>query len=184
MKTRTVILIFGGVLFLNVLIALGFFLWVKVSSGAAQARKAETRSSNAFSPTDFSVPDATAAWAEFDSPQDGEAVERKFPVSGRCRSLPPGSRLMLVVDSGNNIYSPKLPPLTVEGESWHGKGNEYGVPRGGKFSACLFVVSEEGFERISEWQAQGKATGKWPPFRGGVPGAVELTRVPLRVAHK
>jgi hypothetical protein len=179
MRPRSIIFIFGGVVLLNIVIALGAFFWTN-SKTKTTLSQTPTNSVNATLP----VPNASGAWAEFDSPREGDAVDRRFPVSGRCGALPAGSRLMLVVDSGREVYSPKFPLLLVEGDKWSGTGNEFGAPRGGTFFLCVFAVSEEGVEKITEWHTQGKATSKWPPFRGSVPGGVSLARIQLRVADK
>lgn len=96
--------------------------------------------------------------------------------------VPPDSRILFVIDSGKDVYSPKLPPANVTGDTFEGGANEYGVPTGGAFTLCVFLVSEEGFKQISDWHAQGKATGNYSPFRGSLPGGVPLARVNLRVA--
>jgi hypothetical protein len=78
------------------------------------------------------------------------------------------------------VLSPKIPPVEVNGTNWAGICNEYGVPAGGAFTLCLFIVSEEGFKEIAAWHAQGKATGSYPPFRA-VPGGALLAQSKLRV---
>lgn len=130
------------------------------------------------------MPNIVDTWVEFESPHDGEVVPRRFRVTGRCGPVPAGSQLMLVVDSGRGVFSPKLPPIVVDKETWSGIGNEFGAPDGGAFSLCVFVVSDEAVEKIAEWHAQGKATGKWPPFRGSVPGGVSLAKIKLRVGNR
>ena len=90
---------------------------------------------------------------------------------------------MLVIDSGRGVYSPKFPLPVVTGENWSGIGNDFGAPVGGSISLCVFAVTEEGVRQITQWHAQGKATGKWSPFRQGVPGGVELQRVKLTIAR-
>lgn len=132
----------------------------------------------------MSVPDVSATWAEIDSPHDGEAVPRRFRVTGRCGPVPTGSQLMLVVDSGRSVFSPKFPPIVVDKDTWSGAGNEFGAPSGGTFSLCVFAVSDEAVLKITEWHEQGKATGKWPPFRNSMPGGVPLAKIKLRVANK
>jgi hypothetical protein len=201
MRPRTIILALAGVLLLNGLIVLGVWLWLNQNSAATDpavkvATDASSRESSVIdvesdqplrpaillaAPSTPS-PASGMAWAEFDSPREGEAVSRRFRASGRCDSLPSGSRLMLVVDSGRSVFSPKLPPVTVDGENWSGSANEFGAPTGGSFSLCLFVVSEEAVAQFTEWHAQGRATGKYPPFRGTLPGGTMLTRIKLRVA--
>lgn len=91
---------------------------------------------------------------------------------------------MFVIDSGRAVFSPKFPLPVVEGESFSGTANDFGAPTGGSISLCVFAVTEEGVRQLAEWQAQGKATGKYPPFRQGVPGGVELKRVKLRIASR
>jgi len=198
MRLRTIILGLAGVLLLNALVVLGVWLWLSqdsvstaaVVSAANSPTTAEAvagplrplpSAAPAASPV-MAPPEAGAVWAEFDSPRDGEAVSRRFRASGRCGSLPPGSRLMLVVDSGRSVFSPKLPPVIVDGGNWSGSANEYGAPTGGSFFLCVFLVSDEAVLQFSEWHAQGRATGKYPPFRGTLPGAVSLARIRLRVA--
>lgn len=181
MRTRTIILVLAAVLLINSVVVLGVWLW---SRGAAAnlARSSKGNKSTSLPVPDLPVPEAAGAWAEIESPREGEAVPRRFRVSGRCGSVPSGSRLLFVIDSGNDVYSPKLPPANVTGDAFEGGANEYGVPTGGTFTLCAFLVSEEGFQHITDWHAQGKATGKYPPFRGSMPGGVPLARVKLRVA--
>ena len=202
MRPRTIILILAGVLFLNVLTVLGVWVWSKVKASRAQTSSihAETNfveaanlavaplrpdnSSPETASSTFSVPDVSATWVEIDFPSDGQVVPRRFRVTGRCGPVPAGSQLMLVVDSGRGVFSPKLPPIIVDKETWSGTGNEFGTPNGGNFSLCVFAVSDEAVEKIAEWHEHGKATGKWPPFRGSLPGGVLLAKIKLRVADK
>jgi hypothetical protein len=87
---------------------------------------------------------------------------------------------MLVVQTGR-VLSPKMPPVAVNGENWSGACHEYGVHPGGSFTLCAFLVSNEGLDEIAQWHAQGKATGKYPPFRV-VPGGVLLAKAKLRLS--
>ena len=123
---------------------------------------------------------AGEAWATIDTPGEGEAVPRTFHTTGRCGSLPAGSHLILVVQTGR-VVSPKMPPVDISGENWAGTCKEYGAPSGGAFTLCVFIVSEDGLQEIAAWHAQGKATGKYPPFRA-VPGGALLAKIKLRVA--
>jgi hypothetical protein len=201
MRPRTIILALAGVLLLNGLLVLGVWLWLNQDSAAtgpavkvatdASLRESSVIDVESDQPLRPAIPVAAPftpspasgmAWAEFDSPREGEAVSRRFRASGRCDSLPSGSRLMLVVDSGQSVFSPKLPPVTVDGKNWSGSANEFGAPAGGNFSLCLFVVSEEAVAQFTEWHAQGRVTGKYPPFRGTLPGGTMLARIKLRVA--
>ena len=202
MRPRTIILILAGVLSLNLLTVFGVWVWSQAKTARVQTLgvQPETNLAEAANLGDepvradnsspgtasftFSVPNVSATWVEFDSPREGESVPRRFPVTGRCGAVPAGSQLLLVVDSGRGVFSPKLPPIVVEKETWSGMGNEFGAPSGGTFSLCVFAVSDEAVEKITEWHEQGKATGKWPPFRGSVPGGVSLARIKLRVANK
>ncbi|HEY0551417.1 MAG TPA: hypothetical protein VGF13_17565 [Verrucomicrobiae bacterium] len=202
MRPRTIILILAGVLFLNLLTILGVWVWSKVKTARVQTFDVQSEtnlaeaanfavepapadnSSPEIARSTLSVPDVSATWVEFDAPRDGEAVPRRFPVTGRCGPVPAGSQLMLVVDAGRGVFSPKLPAIVVDKETWSGMGNEFGAPSGGTFSLCVFAVSDEAVGKITEWHAQGKATGKWPPFRGSVPGGAPLAKIKLRVANK
>lgn len=200
MRPRTIILGLAGVLLVNALIVLGVWLWLnKVSTSPRVAASVATSPGTeevspapvqlpqlATSPASPAIPapEIGTAWAVVASPVDGEAVPRRFAVTGRCGALPEGSRLMFVIDSGRGVYSPKFPLPTVEGESFSGTANDFGAPTGGNISLCVFAVTEEGVRQLAEWQAQGKATGKYPPFRQGVPGGVELKRVRLRIASR
>jgi hypothetical protein len=199
MRARTVILILAAAVLFNALVVAGVWLWVNIK--AANLARSSNRMSGTNPVNDpgaspssedsaatldtssLPVPDISAMSVEIDLPRDGDAVPRRFHASGRCGPVPPGNQLMLVVDSGRGVYSPKMPPLTVNGESWEGAGNEFGAPVGGSFSLCVFLVSDQGVQRISEWHAQNKAIGKYPPFRGAVPGGVSLARIQLRVAR-
>lgn len=210
MRARTVILALGGVLFINTLIIAGAWWWLRPE---AVPMEVETPAPGNPEPAPAlihiaplpatSLPPVTvpveaplavtpplpapapgAAWAEVVSPVEGEAVPRRFAVSGRCGALPEGSRLMFVIDSGRGVYSPKFPLPTVEGGNFSGTANDFGAPTGGNISLCVFAVTEEGLRQLTEWQAQGKATGKYPPFRQGVPGGAELRRVRLRIASR
>lgn len=197
MRPRTIILGLAGVLLVNALIVLGVWLWFNqdststlvvtpaVNSPSTDVAPLPVQSpqlvASPASPS-IPVPEIGAAWAEMVSPLEGEAVPRRFAVRGRCGALPEGSRLMFVIDSGRAVYSPKFPLPVVEGENFTGTANDFGAPVGGSISLCVFAVTEEGVRQLAEWQAQGKATGKYPPFRQGVPGGVELKRVKLRIA--
>lgn len=200
MRTRTIILGLAGVLLVNALIVLGLWLWFNQDSAstlavapAANAPSTEDvaalpvqspqLAAPAASPT-IPAPEIGAAWAEILSPLEGEAVPRRFAVSGRCGALPEGSRLMFVIDSGRAVFSPKFPLPAVEGGDFSGTANDFGAPPGGSISLCVFAVTEEGVRQLTEWQARGKATGKYPPFRQGVPGGVELKRIKLRIASR
>ena len=200
MRPRTIILGLAGVLFINALVVLGVWLWFNrdsastttvastvnspnMAEAAAEPVQSVQSAASAASPS-LPSPEIGAAWAEIVSPLEGEAVPRRFAVSGRCGALPEGSRLMFVIDSGRGVYSPKFPLPTVEGESFSGTANDFGAPTGGHISLCVFAVTEQGVRQLAEWQAQGKATGKYPPFRQGVPGGVELKRVRLRIASR
>lgn len=200
MRTRTIILGLAGVLLVNALIVLGVWLWFNQDSAstlavapAANAPSTEDVAALPVQSLQLAAPAASpsipspeigAAWAEILSPLEGEAVPRRFAVSGRCGALPEGSRLMFVIDSGRGVYSPKFPLPPVENGNFSGTANDFGAPTGGSISLCVFAVSEEGVRQLAEWQAQGKATGKYPPFRQGVPGGVELKRVKLRIASR
>jgi hypothetical protein len=202
MRPRTIILILAGVLSLNLLTVLGVWGWSKAKTSRVQTSHVQPRTGFAEAATAvdepirqensspeiasavFAVPDVSTTWAEFDFPTDGQVVPRRFRVTGRCGPVPVGSQLMLVVDSGRGVFSPKLPPIVVDKDTWSGIGNEFGAPSGGTFSLCVFAVSDEAFEKITEWHEHGKATGKWPPFRGSVPGGVPLAKIKLRVANK
>lgn len=195
MRPRTIILILASVLILNALTILGVWVWSKAKTSvpsetsileAASPATEPVRpeiSANEIGSSTFSAPDVRT-WVEFDFPSDGQVVPRRFRVNGRCGPVPTGTQLMLVVDSGSGVFSPKLPPIVVDKDTWSGIGNEFGAPSGGTFSLCVFVVSDEAVEKITEWHEQGKATGKWPPFRGSVPGGVSLAKIKLRVANK
>ena len=200
MRPRTIILGLAGVLLVNALIVLGVWLWFNQDSASTLAVTPAANSPStedvvpppdqspqlAASPASpaIAAPEIGAAWAEVVSPLEGEAVLRRFPVSGRCGALPEGSRLTFVIDSGRAVFSPKFPLPTVEGGNFSGAANDFGAPVGGSISLCVFAVSEEGVRQLAEWQAQGKATGKYPPFRQGVPGGVELQRIKLRIASR
>lgn len=200
MRSRAIIFGLAGVLLVNALIVLGVWLWFNRDSVSTLAVTPAANSPStedvapqavqspllAASPASPAIPasEIGAAWAEIVSPLEGEAVPRRFAVRGRCGALPEGSRLMFVIDSGRGVYSPKFPLPGVEGENFSGTANDFGAPTGGSISLCVFAVSEEGVRQLAEWQAQGKATGKYPPFRQGVPGGVELKRVKLRIASR
>jgi len=199
MRLRTVILLLAGLLFLDLFVILGVWVWkrgkpLRVPVQPAVAVASETSPNEApESPMPQPAPTArfdstpvvasgVAAGVTIESPQSGQSVPRRFTASGRCGPVPAGHRLMLAIDSGRGVYSPKLPPVAVNGDRWSGACNEFGAPMGGSFSLCVFQVTEQGLEEIAQWQAEGKATGKYPPFRQGIPGGVSLARIPLRVA--
>ena len=200
MRPRTIILGLAGVLLVNALIVLGVWLWFNRDSTSTLVVTPAVNSPStedvaplpvqspqiAPSPVSPSLPapEQGAAWVELVSPLEGESVPRRFAVTGRCGALPERSRLMFVIDSGRGVYSPKFPLPTVEGGNFSGAANDFGAPTGGSISLCVFAVTEEGLRQLAEWQAQGKATGKYPPFRQGVPGGVELKRIKLRIASR
>ncbi len=200
MRLRTIILLLAGLLILDVVVILGVWVWKRSQSSLVAVQPAAAVISET-APTDESespMPQP-APTARFDStpvvisdvamsvtietPQEGQSVPRRFPASGRSDPLPSGHRLMLVIDSGRGVYSPKFPLLDVENGSWSGTGNDFGAPAGGSISLCVFLVSDEGVRQLTQWQAQGKATGKYPPFRQSVPGGVELKRIKLTIAR-
>jgi hypothetical protein len=206
MRLRTVILALGGVLIVNMLIVAGVWWWGRQETETASAIPFIAEDSS-----DASSENPPAIWVEprpvadtpavavtparpepapgadraaFSTPRDGDSVERRFSASGSCASLPPRTQLMLVVDSGSRVFSPKLPPLTVNNGQWSGSVNEFGRPSGGSFSLCLYAVSDEAVAEFTTWHAQGKATGRYPPFRGTLPGSTELARIKLRVSSQ
>lgn len=199
MRSRTILVALAGVLLANALIVLGAWIWFRESPAAASelpVAKIETTPLSAVEPEVSAVPqrsapdpqrvirtpDANELWAAIDAPREGESVPRRFQATGRFGTVPVGSRLMLVVDSGRGVYSPKMPPVSVNEHNWSGTVGEFGAPAGGNFFLCVFAVSDEGLQQIAAWHAQGRATGKYPPFRQGVPGGVPLARIKLRVA--
>jgi hypothetical protein len=199
MRLRTVILILAGLLFLDLFVILGVWIWKRskplpFAAQPAVAVVGETSSTEeSESPMPQPAPTArfdstpviasdVAPSVTIESPQESQSVPRRFTASGRCGTLPAGYRLMLVVDSGRGVYSPKMPPLEVSNGRWSGTCNEFGAPAGGSFSLCVFQVSEHGVEQITQWHEESKITGKYPPFRQGVPGGVSLARIKLRVA--
>src|SRR5688572_14285684 len=98
MRPRTIILALAGVLLLNGLIVLGVWLWLNQDSAATgPAVKVTTDASlREISVIDVELEDQSLrpvipvaapltpspasgmAWAEFDSPREGEAVSRRF----------------------------------------------------------------------------------------------------------
>ena len=199
MRLRTVILLLAGLLFLDLFVIVGVWVWKrsKPLPVAVQPVVVVVSETNSTEETESPMPqpaptarfDSTpvvarggAAGVTIESPRAGQSMPRRFTASGRCGPVPAGHRLMLVVDSGRGVYSPKLPPVEVNEGRWSGACNEFGAPAGGAFSLCVFQVSEQGVEQIAQWHAEGKATGKYPPFRQGIPGGVSLARIPLRVA--
>ena len=199
MRLRTVILVLAALLFLDLVVILGVWVWkrsqpVPVVVQPAVVVVSETKpTEESESPMPQPAPTArfdstpilvsgASANVTIESPQAGQSVPRRFTASGRCGPVPVGHRLMLVVDSGRGVYSPKMPPLEVNGDRWSGACNEFGAPAGGTFSVCVFQVSEQGVEQIAQWHEENKAAGKYPPFRQGVPGGVSLARIKLRVA--
>src|SRR5437899_1427188 len=99
-----------------------------------------------------------------------------------CKCPPSPGRRCPPAASGR-VFSPQMPPVDSAGQDWAGTCNEYGVPAGAAFTLCLFVVSEEGLQEVARWHAQGKATGRYPPF-ATVPGGALLAKIPLRVAKR
>lgn len=194
MRPRTIILALVILVLFNGLIVFGVWLRFQfVTDGtskelAASSTTQESRSSVSSVRASPSFPalrpaSTTGAWAEIGSLQEGQSVPRKFTVSGRCGNIPDGNHLMLIVDNGPRVYSPKLPAAIVNGENWTAIVGEYGVPAGGTFYLCAFAISEEGFQQIVQWHAQGRTTGKWSPFRNEVPGGELLARIRLRVSR-
>jgi len=116
----------------------------------------------------------------FDTPQENESVPRTFQVSGHCSQVPPGQHLVLAIQTGK-VFSPKWPPIQVQGDAWSGRAMEYGVRSGGSFTLCVFEVTDAGLEEISLWDAEGVKTRRWPPFRE-IPGGTLLNSIKLRVA--
>jgi hypothetical protein len=116
----------------------------------------------------------------FDTPQENEAVPRTFQVSGHCSRIPPEQHLILAIQTGK-VFSPKWPPMAVQGDTWSGRAMEYGVRTGGSFTLCVFQVTDAGLEEISIWDAEGVKTRRWPPFRE-IPGGTLLGSIKLTVA--
>ena len=149
-------------------------------SGDAWAASAPPETTD-IPPQKRAVPanDSTIVSSEITSPLDGESVPRVFQMSGTCGAMPAGQQLWLVVQTGR-VFSPKG-AAKVDGQNWEGTVKEYGVGRGGSFEVCLYQVNEEGVALIAEWNARGRATGSWPPFRE-VPGGIFLAKIKLRLA--
>ena len=137
--------------------------------------------SGAVAPAKPSLPEGAAlTQITFDSPQENESVPRTFQVSGHCGPVAPGQHLLLAIQTGN-VFSPKWPPIKVDGDTWTGRAMEYGVRSGGAFTLCVFQVDDAGVDEISRWDAEGLKTRRWPPFRE-IPGGTLLTSMNLRVA--
>ena len=202
MRLRTVLLALAGVLFINTRIVLGAWWWFQLppapspeaaptSPKASPVATAETlpepvrreKPTTVVANPALPAPNVGAMWAQIESPDDGDGVPRRFRATVRAGAVPADHRLLLVVDPGRSVFSPKVPMLTMENETWAGTVNEFGAPVGGNFSLCVFMVTEEAAQQIEQWHAHGKATGQWAPFRGSLPGGVELTRIKLRVAR-
>ena len=202
MRPRTILLALAGVLFVNTLIVLGAWWWFQLppspspesapslpKAGPIATAEPIPEPVRRAKPTAvvanpaLPAPSVGAMWAKIESPNDGDGVPRRFRATVRAGALPAGHRLLLVVDSGRSVFSPKLPMLAPLNEIWAGTVNEFGAPVGGNFSLCVFLVTEEGAQQFEQWHARGKATGQWAPFRGPLPGGVELTRIKLRVAR-
>jgi len=185
MRGRTVILILTACLIADAVIVIGVWSFTRnrTSNDAVSAAgprpivEATYVDSPAREPS--VAPELTAV---IDSPADGESVPRRFQASGRCSAVPPTHRLLLAVQTGR-VFSPKMPPVTVDGENWSSAVGEFGVAAGGAFTLCLFQVPEAELAQIAQWHAQGKATGKYPPYRE-VPGGVLLAKVNLRVRNR
>jgi hypothetical protein len=191
MRTRTVIMVMAGVLLVDFVAVIVALIWIRPPRPVVQSRPF-----GMAPPMDVVVENVVEAqpvaaapsfvnprvnWAQVALPTDGSYVPRRFQASGRCGPVAEGTRLMLVVDSGRGVFSPKMPPLNVQDGQWSGNVAEYGAPVGGQFSLCVFAVTEEAVGNIAEWQERGRQTGSYPPFRGAVPGGVELARIKLRV---
>lgn len=94
-------------------------------------------------------------------PADGSAVDRHIIAEGNVVSLPESAWLWLVVEIGE-LKWPKEPGVFVSGNSWTGEAYEGGQPPGGRFSLCLYVVSEKGHKQIKNWIWDGYRTGSYP----------------------
>lgn len=143
--------------------------------------KAAPPVSEAAAPAKASLPEAgPLTQITFDSPQENESVPRRFEVIGHCGPVAPGQHLLLAIQTGS-VFSPKWPPIQVEGNTWKGRAMEYGVRSGGAFTLCVFQVDDAGVDEITRWDAEGLKTRRWPPFRE-IPGGTLLTSMKLRVA--
>src|ERR1043166_8797735 len=115
-----------------------------------------------------------------DNPQENESVPRTFQVSGHCSRVPRGKHLVMAIQTGS-VFSPKWPPVQVQGDTWTGRAMEYGVRSGGTFTLCVFEVTDAGLEDFFVWDAEAVKPRRWPPF-GEIPGGTLLTSIKLRVA--
>ena len=192
MPTRGIVLALVGLLMAMAILILALLQFKHHEPRAASATNEQRTTNNeprttdtppvaATVPIGTNPPEGTPlVEVTIDTPQENEAVPRTFQVTGHCSRVPQGKHLILAIQTGK-VFSPKWPPIQVQGDTWTGRAMEYGVRAGGSFTLCVFEVTDAGLEEISLWDAEGVKTRRWPPFRE-IPGGTLLTSMKLSVA--
>jgi uncharacterized protein YjbI with pentapeptide repeats len=119
--------------------------------------------------------------AEINYPTDGAEVGDKITVCGDIGPSQLNGHLWLAVEQEDLIW-PKDPevPVTGPNSEWTVTVYEEGTPSGGKFHLALYLVEDEGHQRIIEWLSIGNATDAFPGLRK-IPTSTLLGRIRLHM---
>ena len=107
---------------------------------------------------------AEKPWGRIISPSPGRTVQRNFKIAGETRHIPPGYKLVLVVDVERLRlcwpHKPFIEPNTMFKTEFYEGGPA------GEFKVSLYAMDERYFANIQEW------------FNGQIMGGVPL--IPMR----
>jgi hypothetical protein len=111
-------------------------------------------------------------------PRNRDSVPRLFRAEGTIDNLPAGKQLLLAVEIGGLMWPKGRVP--VDGRSWVSEVYEGGWPPNGRFTLSLFMISDQGYDKVATWLEHGKRTGDYPGL-GRIPDAARLHSVKLRL---
>jgi uncharacterized protein YjbI with pentapeptide repeats len=110
--------------------------------------------------------------------QVDQEVREQIAVGGDAALLPRKTHLWLAVEQGDRVWPKDHPDILVTGpdSTWAVTVYEEGVPEGDTFELVLYIVNDEGHERIREWIHIGNTTDTFPAF-SKIPGSTGLQRI-------